>query len=114
MRRGIIGALIDRFVLTVDNVTGVWLFLLRLFGPGDLQSLYVLERLGPGRWGYYSLTGVREGLLARRGDRASYVNRSMSIYRHITPAGGSENPVLALGLRPSALCPCGSGQDYRM
>ena len=74
----------DRFVLTIDNVTGVWLFLFRLFGPADLQSLYVLERLGLGRWGYYSLTSVREGLLAGGGNRASYVNRSMSTYRHIT------------------------------
>jgi hypothetical protein len=72
------------FVLTIDNVTGVWLFLFRLFGPGDLQSLYVLERLGPEEWGYYSLTGVREGILSGKGDRASYVNRALSIYQHIT------------------------------
>jgi hypothetical protein len=71
------------FVLTIDSVTGVWLFLLRLFGPGDLQSLYVLERLGANEWGYYSLTGVREGILSG-GNRASYVNRALSVYRHIT------------------------------
>jgi hypothetical protein len=74
----------QRFVLTIDNLTEVRLFLFPLFAPGDLQSLYVLERLGPGRWGYYSLTGVREGFLSMGDNRASYVNRAISIYRHIT------------------------------
>jgi hypothetical protein len=72
----------DRMVIAIQNVTGVRLFLLTLFDPGDLQSLYILQRLSPGVWGFYSLTGVREVALTSS-QPASYVNRAVAIYRHI-------------------------------
>ena len=34
--------------IAVENVTSVWLFVIPLFDPGDLQSLYILQRLSPG------------------------------------------------------------------
>ena len=68
--------------VAVENVTSVWLFVIPLFDPGDLQSLYVLQRLSPGVWGLASLTGAREGALNPSGT-ASYVNRAVAIYRHI-------------------------------
>lgn len=71
----------DQAVITVENVTSVWLFVIPLFDPGDLQSLYIVQRLSPGVWGFTSLSGAREGALNPSGS-ASYVNRTVAIYRH--------------------------------
>src|SRR5215207_8607046 len=37
------------------NPRSMWKLPLRLAGPGDLQALHFLERLGPDEWGYYGL-----------------------------------------------------------
>lgn len=80
----------DRLVVTIENVSSVWLVLLPLFGPGDLSSIYFLDRLGPGLWGYYGLSAVRGGLIGPGGHEASYVNRALAIYRLISgTAAGS-------------------------
>ncbi|HZT18537.1 MAG TPA: DUF6675 family protein [Dongiaceae bacterium] len=80
----------DRFVLEVENVSAVRLFLLPLFAPGDLQSLYLLERLAPGVWGFYSLAGVRQGPFG--GGPGSYVNRAVAVYRHILGIPTDQDP----------------------
>jgi hypothetical protein len=86
----------DRFIISVDNVTGVWLFILPLFAPGDLHSLYVLQRLSPDLWGYYGLSGIREGPSALLGsDRASLINRAAAIYRHIAGIPEDREPPAA-------------------
>ncbi|MFO1060034.1 MAG: DUF6675 family protein [Dongiaceae bacterium] len=79
----------DRLVMATENVSSVWLVLLPLFSAGDLASVYFLDRLGPGLWGYYGLSAVRGGLLGPGGHEASYVNRALAIYHLIsgTPAG---------------------------
>ena len=75
----------------VENVTSVWLFVIPLFDPGDLQSLYTLQRLSAGDWGFASLTGAREGALNPSGT-ASYVNRAVAIYRHIVGIPTDQSP----------------------
>jgi hypothetical protein len=72
----------DRFTIDIENVSSVWLFVFPIFGPGDLVSTYVVERLSPPVWGYYSLWGVRNSGAGRDQER-SYVNRALAIYRHI-------------------------------
>jgi hypothetical protein len=86
----------DRFVISVDNVTGVWLFILPLFSPGDLHSVYVLRQLSPGLWGYYGLSGIREGATGLFGsDRASLINRAAAVYRHIAGIPTDQKPPAA-------------------
>ena len=101
-----------RLVVAVENTTSLWVFLLPLFGPGDLHSYYVVQRLGPGLWGYYSLTGVREGALAWfGGDATSTINRAVAVYRHIAGIPTDRNPPLAPGTpSPVSWMPGGSGQ----
>jgi hypothetical protein len=84
----------DHAELAVDNVTGVWLFVIPLFDPGDLQSLYIVQRLSPGVWGFASLTGAREGAL-NPGGSASYVNRAVAIFRHIVGIPTDQAPPAA-------------------
>ncbi len=81
----------DHAVIAIENVTSVWMFVLPLFDPGDLQSLYIVRRLSPGVWGYQSLTGAREGVLNPSGG-ASYINRAVAIYRHIVGIPTDRNP----------------------
>jgi hypothetical protein len=56
-----------------------------LFAPGDVQSVITLEPLAPGQWGYRSVTGIRQvGLGGVERYRASYVNRAVAMYEHLT------------------------------
>ncbi len=72
-------------VVTVENVTPLRLFMLTMFGPGDMQSVHFLTRTGPGLWSYYGLgrTGVAVGSLIGVQD-ASYANRALALYAHIS------------------------------
>jgi hypothetical protein len=81
----------DRVEIAIENVTDVSLFLLALFNPGDLHSRYILERLSPKVWGFYSLTGVRAGMLVSD-QPASYINRAIAIYRHILGIPTDQDP----------------------
>jgi hypothetical protein len=101
-----------QLTIAVENTTSLWVFLLPLFGPGDLHSFYVLQRLGPGLWGYYSLTGVKEGALAWfGGDATSTINRAAAVYRHIAGIPTDRNPPLAPGTAsPVSWLPNRSGQ----
>ena len=73
----------NRLVVGLENVSPVKAYLVTLFHPGDLQSVYFFDRFGPDIWGYYSLSGTREGAsLLTRGHEASYVNRATALYRY--------------------------------
>jgi hypothetical protein len=81
----------DRVEIAIGNVTDVSLLLFTLFDPGDLRSLYIMERLSPRVWGFYSLTGVRGGMFVSD-QPASYINRAIAIYRHIVGIPTDQNP----------------------
>lgn len=73
----------ERIVLDTDNVTPIRWWGLTLFGPGDLRSVYILERQEPGIWSYYSLTRIA-GKSWLSGDHdKSYINRIVAMYRHL-------------------------------
>jgi hypothetical protein len=86
----------QRLVLETENITPVRALLFPLYGPGDLQSVYFLERRSPIVWDYYSLT--RAGAAANsiaKGHEASYVNRAVALYRHIAAIPTDQDPPLA-------------------
>jgi hypothetical protein len=85
----------NRLVVTIENVSAVSLFIFTLFGPGDLESTYIFEKLAPTNWGYYSLSGVREGAAVIGNHEASYLNRAAAIYRHLVGIPGDQEPPLA-------------------
>jgi hypothetical protein len=86
-RMHILAASPDRLVFETENVTTMRYLLIPLFRPGDLQSIYFLDREGPGPnpvWRYYSLT--RTGKNASNlvtGHEASSVNRAIAFYRYL-------------------------------
>ena len=85
----------NRLVVTIENVSAVSLFIFTLFDPGDLESTYIFERFGPTAWGYYSLSGVREGVALIGNQDASYLNRAAAIYRHLVGIPGDKEPPMA-------------------
>jgi hypothetical protein len=86
----------ERLVIRTENMTSVRLWLLPLFGPGDVQAAYFFERLSPDVWGYYSLTRTDAGSkLLRRRHEASYVNRAVALYRHFAGIPTDRDPPVA-------------------
>jgi hypothetical protein len=82
-------------VISVENVTAVSVFIFTAFDPGDLKSTYVFMRLSPTTWGYYSLSGAREGVALLGSHGSSYLNRAMAIYRHLAGLPGDQGPPAA-------------------
>ena len=79
-------------MVAIENVTPVQIFMLTVFGPGDLQSVHFLTRTAPGLWSYYGLarTGVAIGTFIGVKEE-SYVNRALALYSHF--AGTPIDPI---------------------
>jgi hypothetical protein len=84
----------DRVVVSVVNASPVRAFLVTLFAPGDLQTTYFLDRLGPDTWGYCGLWGITTGLLTG-GHAASSINRAVALYRHFAGIPTDREPPAA-------------------
>lgn len=83
-RMHIIASSADRLVFDVENVTIIRYLLVPLFHPGEMQSIYFLNRGSNGVWRYYSIarTGRNSSRLAA-GHAASSVNRAVAFYRSL-------------------------------
>ena len=65
----------------------------RIFHPGDLQSMYFLDRESDNVWRYYSIvrTGKNaSGLIA--GNESSSANRAVAFYRHLVGIPTAQEP----------------------
>jgi hypothetical protein len=83
----------DRLVVEVENVSTVRYLFLTLFHPGELQSIYFLDRESEDVWRYYSI--VRTGQHANRliaGNESSSVNRAVAFYRHMVGIPTGQEP----------------------
>jgi hypothetical protein len=76
-----------------SNVSTMCYFLIPILHPGDLQSMYFLDRESDGVWRYYSIvrTGKNaNGLIA--GNESSSVNRAVAFYRHLVGIPTAQEP----------------------
>ena len=89
------GAAADRLVVTVENVSPISVFIFTAFDAGDLKSTYIFQRLSPTLWGYYSLSGAREGAVLIGNHDGSYLNRALAIFRHMAGLPTDMEPPLA-------------------
>lgn len=88
----------DRIAVGIENFTPVTWHFITLFPAGSLRLRYWIERLRPGVWGLYLLSGeTSEASWLTRGHVASYVSRDAAIYWHLLgiPAGEIPPPVPA-------------------
>jgi hypothetical protein len=86
----------DRVVFDVENVSTMRYLLVPLFHPGEMQSIYFLDRESENVWRYYSI--VRTGKNANgltAGNESSAVNRAVAFYRHMVGIPTDQEPPAA-------------------
>ena len=86
----------DRLVFEIENVSTMRHLLIPVLHPGEMQSIYFLDRESDDVWRYYSLvrTGKNaNGLIA--GNEASSINRAVAFYRYWTGIPTDQEPPAA-------------------
>ena len=86
----------DRIVFDLENVTTMRYLFLTLFAPGEMQSIYFLDRESDNVWRYYSIarTGRNASRLAA-GHAASSINRAVAFYRSLVGLPTDQEPPAA-------------------
>jgi hypothetical protein len=86
----------DRLVFDVENVSTMHYLFIPIFQPGEMQSIYFLDRESENVWRYYSI--VRTGKNANRliaGNESSALNRAVAFYRHLVGIPADQEPPAA-------------------
>jgi hypothetical protein len=86
----------DRIVFDVENVTTMRYFFIPILHPGEMQSIYFLDRESDNVWRYYSI--MRTGKNANRliaGNESSSINRAVAFYRHLVGIPTDREPPAA-------------------
>jgi hypothetical protein len=92
----IVEASANRLVFDVENVSTMRYFFIPILHPGELQSMYFLDRESDNVWRYYSIvrTGKNaNGLIA--GNQSSSVDRAVAFYRYIVGIPATQEPPAA-------------------
>ena len=86
----------DRLVFDVENVSIMRYSFFTLFDPGEMQSIYFLDRESEGVWRYYSIarTGRNASRLAT-GHASSSINRAVAFYRSLVGIPTDREPPAA-------------------
>ena len=86
----------DRLVFDVENVSVMHYSFVTLFHPGDVQSVYFLDRESDNVWRYYNIS--RTGRNASRlttGHESSSINRAVAFYRSLAGIPTDQEPPAA-------------------
>jgi hypothetical protein len=95
-RERVLAADRERVLIESENLTPIKKMMITLYAPGDLQTLYVIERRAPGQWNFYSLTRTRmASSMLPTGSEASYINRSVAFFRHVAGIPTDQEPPAA-------------------
>jgi hypothetical protein len=92
-RMHIVEASASRLVFEVENVSTMRYYFIPILHPGELQSMYFLDRESDKVWRYYSIvrTGKKaNGLIA--GNEFSSVNRAVAFYRYLVGVPATQEP----------------------
>jgi hypothetical protein len=92
-RMHIVEASASRLVFDVENVSTMRYFFIPIIHPGELKSMYFLDRESDNVWRYYSIvrTGKNaNGLIA--GNESSSVNRAVAFYRYLVGIPTTQEP----------------------
>jgi hypothetical protein len=86
----------DRLVFDVENVGVVRYLFVTLFHPGEVQSIYFLDRESDNVWRYYSIarTGRNTSRLTT-GHESSSINRAVAFYRSLAGIPTDQEPPAA-------------------
>jgi hypothetical protein len=86
----------DRVVFDVENVSTMRYLFIPLLHPGEMQSIYFLDRESENVWRYYSImrTGQNANALIA-GNESSAINRAVAFYRSLVGIPTSQEPPAA-------------------
>jgi hypothetical protein len=85
-----------RIVFDIENISTMHYLFIPLFRPGEMQSIYFLDRESENVWRYYSI--VRTGKNANQqiaGNESSAVNRAVAFYRFLVGIPADQEPPAA-------------------
>ncbi len=86
----------NRVVLTTENASTIRFLFVPLFSPGELQTLYVIDRRDGNEWAYASLTRTAAGASGLTdGHTASALNRAVAMFRHVAGVRTDQEPPAA-------------------
>jgi hypothetical protein len=83
----------DRLVFDIENVSTIRYLLIPFLHPGDIPSIYFLDRESDNVWRFYSI--VRTGQNANRmiaGNESSAINRAVAFHRHFVGVPTDREP----------------------
>jgi hypothetical protein len=86
----------DRLVFEVENVSIMRYLFVTLFRPGEMQSVYFLDRESESVWRYYSITRIgRNASRLAAGHASSSINRAVAFYRFLAGIPTDQEPPAA-------------------
>jgi hypothetical protein len=86
----------DRLVFDVENVSTMRYLFMPLLHPGEMQSIYFLDRESENVWRYYSIMRTGKNANGRiAGNESSAVNRAVAFYRHLAGIPTDQEPPAA-------------------
>lgn len=86
----------DRLAFDTTNLTAISFLMLPVFQPGDVRSIYFLDRESKDTWRYYNLARIsRRASSLTTGHAASSINRAVAYYRHLAGIAPDKEPPAA-------------------
>jgi hypothetical protein len=85
----------DRLVFDVENVSTMRYFFITLFHPGEMQTIYFLDRESEKVWRYYSIVRTGKNANHLTGNESSAVNRAAAFYRSLAGIPTDQEPPAA-------------------
>jgi hypothetical protein len=86
----------DRIVIAVENVSTLRYLLVTVFHPGEMQSIYFLDRESENVWRYYGMMRIgKNASLTMAGNESSAVNRAVALYRSLVGIPADQEPPAA-------------------
>jgi len=86
----------DRLVFETTNTSTMRYLFVPVFRPGEMKTIYFLDRESPDVWRFYSMTrtGPKASSLTT-GHDASSINRAVAFYRHLAGIPTDQEPPAA-------------------
>ena len=95
-RMQILSASPDRLVINVENATTMHYYFVPMFRPGEMQSIYFLDREPENVWRYYGVTRTgKNSNQMLKGNESSSINRAVAFYRHMAGIPADQEPPAA-------------------
>ena len=86
----------NRLVFDVENVSTMRYLHIPLVDPGEMQSIYFLDRESDNVWRYYSVMRTARNVNRRlAGNESSSINRAVAFYRHFVGLPTDQEPPAA-------------------